>query len=212
MGGWTSVVGCRAVMLLGPRLPSSSRPLSFSHSPLCFRPLSFVFFLPPSHRSSRSCFVSFSFSLFLCFPSPRLGGLEGLELAGRHYGGYSVGFSHLSKAHKRVCPPEGQGTPSGTGSPPSLPLFASPSLSFPLSLAAPCNAANPPYAPSGSYLRVLLIFSYYRRGHVGTSYAHICASSSYVHTRGTVHRGPADSSPSVLLSGTPICEHIITEA
>lgn len=30
MGGWTSVVGCRAVMLLGPRLPSFSLFLSFT--------------------------------------------------------------------------------------------------------------------------------------------------------------------------------------
>lgn len=44
--------------------------------------------------------------------------------------------------------------------------------------------ANPPYAPSGSYLRVLLIFSYYRRGHVGMfthTHIHICKFSSYLH-------------------------------
>lgn len=55
-------------------------------------------------------------------------------------------------------------------------------LLFPF-LTAPRTTAKPPYAPSGSYLRVLLIFSYYRRGHVGMFHTHtyICKSSSYVH-------------------------------
>lgn len=48
-------------------------------------------------------------------------------------------------------------------------------------LTAPRTTANPPYAPSGLYLRVLLIFSYYRRGHVGMFHTHLCKSSSYLH-------------------------------
>lgn len=97
-------------------------------------------------------------------------------------------------------------------------------------LTAPRTAANPPYAPSGSYLRVLLIFSYYRRGHVGMFHTHICKSSSYLHgvrsTSKFTGLPPSYSAPfpmflsspsllpappAVLLSGTPICEHIITE-
>lgn len=147
-------------------------------------------------------------------------------------------------------PPEGQGTPSGTGSPPSLPLFTPPlstsppsplplSLSLPLLfpfLAAPRTTGKPPYAPSGSYLRVLLIFSYYRRGHVGMfrtqthTHTHTFANPARTYTGYGPSRGSPDSpsfvlstvpyvplvspSPSplsVLLSGTPICEHIITE-
>lgn len=95
------------------------------------------------------------------------------------------------ESSRESVPPEGQGTPSGTGSPPSLPL-STPSLStppplplslspFPFPLTAPRTAANPPYAPSGSYLRVLLIFSYYRRGHVGMFHTHMYKSSSYIH-------------------------------
>lgn len=68
---------------------------------------------------------------------------RGLELAGGHHGGYSASFVSKHGQYTRECPPEGQGTPSGTGSPPP--------------------SRPPPYAPSGSYLRVLLIFSYYRR-------------------------------------------------
>lgn len=43
--------------------------------------------------------------LFLFSSSRRTCLLEGPELAGGHYGGYSAGFSRLSKAHERVCPP-----------------------------------------------------------------------------------------------------------
>lgn len=117
-------------------------------------------------------------------------------------------------------------------------LRPSPPLLFLLFSRLPCRtvphtAANPPYAPSGSYLRVLLIFSYYRRGHVGTFHSHT-REPGLVCTQGTVHlevyqsplasartqrRSPLLLSPiyhllplvSVLLSGTPICEHIITE-
>lgn len=124
--------------------------------------------------------------------SPRTRSLEGPELADGHYGGYSAGFSRVSRKLTRECvPPEGQGTPSGTGSPPSPSPFTPPppgaSISFSLSLCAthPSHftaARNPPYAPSGSYLRVLLIFSYYRRWacrHV--SLTHPRAHGTYVH-------------------------------
>lgn len=47
----------------------------------------------------------FSVSLSLFSLSRRTCLLEGPELADGHYGGYSVGFSRLSKAHERVCPP-----------------------------------------------------------------------------------------------------------
>lgn len=96
-------------------------------------------------------------------------------------------------------------------------------------LTAPRTAANPPYAPSGLYLRVLLIFSYYRRGHVGMFHTHTSANPARTYTGYGPPRSSPDSllrtqrrslcsspslpsaPPAVLLSGTPICEHIITE-
>lgn len=102
------------------------------------------------------------------------------------------------ESSRESVPPEGQGTPSGTGSPPSLPL-SSPLLLLFLSLApfltAPRTTANPPYAPSGSYLRVLLIFSYYRRGHVGMfrTHAHTSAKPARTYTRYGPPRGSPDS-------------------
>lgn len=115
-------------------------------------------------------------------------------------------------------------------------LFLPLSFSFSPFLTALRTIANPPYAPSGSYLRVLLIFSYYRHGHVSMfhthTYTHTCKSSSYVHKVRSTSRFTGlppsysalfpvflsspillfPSSSQVLLSGTPICEHIITEA
>lgn len=64
----------------------------------------------PVFARERSCSFSLSvtipLSLSLFFSSSRrTRSLEGSELADGHYGGYSAGFSRLSKAHKRVCPP-----------------------------------------------------------------------------------------------------------
>lgn len=145
-------------------------------------------------RRSRSPVLILSFSS----SSRRTCSLEGSELADGHYGGYSAGFSRLSKAHKRVCPPEGQGTPSGTGSPPSPPLFTSlPPLARSLILrlsfsptpltSSHLAAAQPALCPLRcSYLRVLLIFSYYRRWacrHVSLTHPPV----QPVRTRATVH-------------------------
>jgi len=126
MSGWTnertSVVGCCAVML-GPRSsvvlslflssllfvtvsPFSSILLYLSSS--LFRPVA-VFHPLLTSRSLFSFSLVFSaffqLSVFLFSSSRRTCLLKGLELAGGHYGGYSVGFSRLSKAHERVCPP-----------------------------------------------------------------------------------------------------------
>lgn len=185
-----------------------------------------------------SAFLPLSVSLSLFSSSRRTCLLEGPELAGGHYGGYSVGFSRLSKAHERVCPPRVKELPREQV---HLLPYLSPLLLFPLFLfflslfllspflTAPRTTANPPYAPSGSYLRVLLIFSYYCRGHIGMFHTYIRKSSSYVHKARSTSRftgllpsysapfpmflsSPLPSPPpSILLSGTPICEHIITE-
>lgn len=172
--------------------------------------------------------------------------LEGPELADGHYGGYSAGFSRVSRKLTRECAPRGSRNSLGnrfTSFSASLYLssfFSLPPISppSPLLLSPPHAAANPPYAPSGSYLRVLLIFSYYRRGHVGTFHAYI-RESSPVRTQGMVHL-EVRRTPSLLLhylslffslpatflfpilpplsssprcsTGTPICEHIITGA
>lgn len=97
------------------------------------------------------------------------------------------------ESSQESVPPEGQGTPSGTGSPPSLPLFASLLLRFSLSLSSsfpPLSllaAVQPALCPLRcSYLRVLLIFSYYRRWacrHVSLTQPRV----QPVRTRGTVH-------------------------
>lgn len=124
--------------------------------------------------------------------------LEGPELAGGHYGGYSVGFSRLSKAYERVCPPRVKELPRE-----QVHLLSRFSL-YPFSfLTAPRIAANPPYAPSGSYLRVLLIFSYYRRGHVGMfhthtyTHIHIFANPAHTYTEYGPSRGSPDSLPRI---------------
>lgn len=205
----------RAVMLLGPR---SSVVLSLSLSSLLFVTASpFSSILPlslvVSFRPVSLSFVLFSLSLSFFLPlfvslfssSRRTCLLEGLELAGGHYGGYSVGFSRLSKAHERVCPPRVKELPREQVH--LLLRLSSSSSLFLLSpfLTAP-RTANPPYAPSGSYLRVLLIFSYYRRGHVGMFHTH---THTYTHlriqlvrTRDTVHL-EVHRTPSVILSAVP---------
>lgn len=70
MGGWTSVVGCRAVMLLGPCLPSFSLIHNLSAfvllSVVSFHPLSFVSLLPPSQivpLALAALYLSLSLSL-----------------------------------------------------------------------------------------------------------------------------------------------------
>lgn len=142
------------------------------------------------------------------------------------------------ESSQESVPPEGQGTPSGTGSPPSLPLFTSlllpsRSLFLPPFLPSHLAAVQPALCPLRcSYLRVLLIFSYYRRWacrHVSLTQPRV----QPVRTRGTVHlevyrtlpspslfstqrRSLCSSPPPHCLprcsTGTPICEHIITEA
>lgn len=99
---------------------------------------------------------------------------------------------------------------------------------------------EPPYAPSGSYLRVSLIFSYYPLVDMWARLTHTRAPPLPVHTR--QRDGPPRGAPSVFLRGpllrsssgalffsvlpplravfsplraslgTPICEHIITSA
>lgn len=98
------------------------------------------------------------------------------------------------ESSQESVPPEGQGTPSGTGSPPSLPLFTSllPPRPFSLFLSlflsfSPLTPSQPALCPLRcSYLRVLLIFSYYRRWacrHVSLTHPRV----QPVRTRGTVH-------------------------
>lgn len=96
------------------------------------------------------------------------------------------------ESSQESVPPEGQGTPSGTGSPPSLPLFTSlllpsRSLFLPPFLPSHLAAVQPALCPLRcSYLRVLLIFSYYRRWacrHVSLTQPRV----QPVRTRGTVH-------------------------
>lgn len=142
--------------------------------------------------------------------------------------------SRVSRKLTRECaPPSPRGSRNSLGNrftSFSTSLYLSSfSSSFSLLVLFPLTAANPPYAPSGSYLRVLLIFSYYRHGHVGTFHAHIRESGSRTYTGYGPLRGPPDlvpfppscaesrslsssrpPTPSVFLSGTPICEHIIT--
>lgn len=158
--------------------------------------------------------------------------------------------SRFSRKLTRECAPRGSRNSLGnrfTSFSASLYLssFSSSLFSPLLLLPVAATAANPPYAPSGSYLRVLLIFSYYRHGHVGTFHAHIRESPTRTYTGydppREVHRTrlpllpcpPVSSTtlpaplrtscarsrslsssrpptPSVYLSGTPICEHIIT--
>lgn len=184
MGGWTngrtSVVGCCLVhahpsfsprlFLLSCLLQPLHSHLSFFHLSLIisFRPvlLSFVLFLLDTSLKyitflalARIFRLPPVLHLFLFSSSRGICLLEGPELAGGHYGGYSVGFSRLSKAHERVCPPEGQGTPSGTGSPPSLPLFTSSlSTSLPLSFSFPLSSLRhvpPPTHPMPPPVRTL---------------------------------------------------------
>lgn len=168
MGGWTngrtSVVGCCAVMLLGPRLsdvlslsllsllfatisPFSVCPslsLAVSLCPVlpsyCVPLLTIRYghfsrsrlYFPPSTLHSPFSLPSVSFSLPLSSSSRRTCLLEGPELAGGHYGGYSVGFSvGLSKAHERVCPPRVKELPREQVH--LLPYLSSPLL-FPLLL------------------------------------------------------------------------------
>lgn len=235
MGGWTDV---------GSGMPrgdaawstltscSFSLPLSRVAVPLLSRS---CFFTSRHLALAYSTVLRFLLALVLSLSlSLRLGGLARSRAGGvsRRALWWLLRWLLASlESSQESVPPEGQGTPSGTGSPPSPPLSISPPppLPLPLLLTAPRTAASPPYAPSGSYLRVLLIFSYYRRGHVGTFPAHTRESSLYVHgvrVHLGVHRIPPPSRlalsavpyatlarpPRRFSPGTPICEHIITEA
>lgn len=177
------------MMLLGPR---SSVVLSLSLPSLLFdlSILLYPFFI--SHRLISSRFAIlyplltiildtsfFSLSLilsafFLLFvslfsSSRRTCLLEGLELAGGHYGGYSVGFSRLAKAHERVCPPRVKELPREQVHllPVSLYPFSflssasSSSLSFAFRLsslrrALPTRPMPPPVRTLGFYLFSLI--------------------------------------------------------
>lgn len=112
----------------------------------------------------------------------------------------------------RECAPRGSRNSLGnrfTSFPTSLHSFSFLSLLL-LSpfLTAPRTTANPPYAPSGSYLRVLLIFSYYRRGHVDMFHTYICKSSSYVHEVRSTSRftglPPSYSAPFPMFLSSPL--------
>lgn len=129
----------------------------------------------------------------------------------------------VSRKLTRECAPRGSRNSLGnrftsfpTSLHPSSFHFSSSSslfLLFPF-LTAPRTTAKPPYAPSGWYLRVLLIFSYYRRGHVGMcacfTHTHICKSSSYMHGVWSISRftglPPSYSAPfPMFLSSPPRC-------
>lgn len=110
---------------LCPVLPSSCVPL-LTIRYVTFLALAYTFRPPPF------ILPSVSFSLPLSSSSRRTCLLEGPELAGGHYGGYSVGFSvGLSKAHERVCPPRVKELPREQVH--LLPYLSSPLL-FPLLL------------------------------------------------------------------------------
>lgn len=119
--------------------------------------------------------------------------------------------SRFSRKLTRECAPRGSRNSLGnrfTSFSASLYLSSFSSLfSLLLLLPVDATAANPPYAPSGSYLRVLLIFSYYRHGHVGTFHAHIRESDTYVHGVRSTSRftGLVSFSSPALLSPQPPC-------
>lgn len=195
--------------MLGPRSPSSfsslfllfSLSLSLSYcnlsvfmypslsSVISFRPVlpSFVFLLT-LRRLSRSTFcLPLAFSLFLSLVAEDLL-TRGLRVSRRALWWLLRWLlASLESSQESVLPPRVKELPREQvhlllrPSPPLLLLHFRPSCRTVLR-----TAANPPYAPSGSYLRVLLIFSYYRRGHVGTFHAHT-RGYGLVRTRDTVH-------------------------
>ena len=141
--------------------------------------------LPQPQREKARKRVSTSRFVGILAPRLRLAlllrGALGEKLAGGHHGGYTAGFSRVSRTARNTqsVPPRGSrnslgnrftSSSSSRAAAPLLPLrfpyrflllFAAwPSLS-PCPPPRPCHL-RPPYAPSGSYLRVLLIFSYYR--------------------------------------------------
>jgi len=169
--GRTSVVGCCAVML-GPR---SSVVLSLFLSSLLFVTVSpfssILLYLSSSlfrpvavfHPLLTSRYVAllalacifrllpaFHLSLFLVSEDLLT---QGPRVSRRALWWLLRWLLASFESSRESVPPEGQGTPSGTGSPPSSPL-TTPSLSSSSSLfflspffAAP-RTANPPYAPS----------------------------------------------------------------
>lgn len=86
--------------------------------------------------------------------------------------------AHTHTGRVQSAGPEGQGTPSGTGSPP------------PGRRSSPTTTPPPPYAPSGSYLRVFIYFLVIPAGHAMPRYRvythiyiYIYSVPSFGHTR-----------------------------
>lgn len=137
------------------------RPLILHLFPVC---------LPQPERRISHLSPSLSTGLLLYSRGPR-----GEKLAsGHHGGGYTAGFSRLSKTRnsESVCPPArgsrnslgNRFTSSSSSLYPGTYYYCSPLVpsSSCHGLLLPSSHLLPPYAPSGPYLRVLLIFSYYR--------------------------------------------------
>lgn len=151
-------------MLLGPRSSVVLSPSSFSLVPYNLSILgcpslslvvSFRSVLLSSVLSLLLGTSPFSLSLgssvlrlLLLSSSRRTCLLEGPELAGGHYGGYSVGFSRLLKAHKRVCPPRVKELPREQV---HLLLYLSPPLLFPLLLLLFLSLSPFPYPRCAAY-------------------------------------------------------------